>query len=97
MESLSDGVFAFAVTLLDLTIAQPNNHSKMARQLLDRWPSLATYVVTLLIIGITGSSDFSGVSWSDRVRARDSYLARNGTFGRAESVKVRRRCGIGGA
>ena len=53
VEALSDGVFAFAVTLLVLTIAQPSNYSKMAWQLLERWPSLATYVVTFLIIGIT--------------------------------------------
>ena len=52
VEAFSDGVFAIAITLLVLTIAQPSDYSKLARQLLDRWPSLATYVVSFLVIGI---------------------------------------------
>jgi uncharacterized membrane protein len=52
VEGLSDGVFAFAITLLVLTIAQPSNYSKLAGQLLDRWPSFATYVVTFGLIGV---------------------------------------------
>jgi uncharacterized membrane protein len=52
VENLSDGVFAFAITLLVLTIAQPSNYSKLAGQLLDRWPSFATYVVAFLLIGV---------------------------------------------
>ena len=52
LEAFSDGVFAIAITLLVLTIAQPSNYSKLTRQLLERWPSLAAYVVSFLVLGI---------------------------------------------
>jgi uncharacterized membrane protein len=52
VEAFSDGVFAIAITLLILTIAQPNNYNKLANQLAERWPSLAAYVVSFVVIGI---------------------------------------------
>jgi uncharacterized membrane protein len=52
LESFSDGVFAIAITLLVLTIAEPDNYHQLAHQLGSRWPSLAEYVVSFLIIGI---------------------------------------------
>lgn len=52
LEAFSDGVFAIAITLLVLTIAQPANYHDLARQLADRWPSLAAYVVSFAVIGI---------------------------------------------
>ena len=52
MESFSDGVFAIAITLLVLTVAQPSNYHDLAGQLVDRWPSLAAYVVSFSVIGI---------------------------------------------
>ncbi len=52
METFSDGVFAIAITLLVLTIAQPTNFDKLTHDLLQRWPSLAAYVVSFLVIGI---------------------------------------------
>lgn len=52
IEMVSDGIFAIAITLLVLTIAQPNDYGHLARQLGARWPSLAAYVVTFGIIGI---------------------------------------------
>jgi len=52
VEAFSDGVFAIAITLLVLTIAQPRTYSDLAGQLGDRWPSLAAYVVSFAIIGI---------------------------------------------
>lgn len=52
VETFSDGVFAIAITLLVLTIAQPGNYAKLASELGDRWPSLAAYVVSFLVIGI---------------------------------------------
>lgn len=52
VEALSDGVFAIAITLLILTIAQPTDYHHLGRQLVDRWPSLAAYVVSFLVIGI---------------------------------------------
>ena len=52
VEAFSDGVFAIAMTLLVLTIAQPASYRDLGHQLWDRWPSLAAYVVSFLIIGI---------------------------------------------
>ena len=52
VEAFSDGVFAIAITLLVLTIAQPADYHHLARQLADRWPSLAAYVVSFIVIGI---------------------------------------------
>jgi len=54
VEAFSDGVFAIAITLLVLTIAQPGaaGYSDLGHQLLQRWPSLAAYAVSFLIIGI---------------------------------------------
>jgi uncharacterized membrane protein len=52
LESFSDGIFAFAITLLVLTIAQPSDYRKLAAELADRWPSLAAYVVSFAVIGI---------------------------------------------
>ncbi len=54
VETFSDGVFAIAITLLVLTIAQPDTHDylDLRRQLLQRWPSLAAYAVSFVVIGI---------------------------------------------
>ncbi len=52
VESFSDGVFAFAITLLVVTIAQPGNYRHLAHDLGTQWPSLAAYVVSFAIIGI---------------------------------------------
>jgi uncharacterized membrane protein len=52
VETFSDGVFAIAITLLVLTIAQPSDFEHVAHQLTKRWPSLAAHVVNFMIIGI---------------------------------------------
>jgi uncharacterized membrane protein len=52
LESFSDGVFAIAITLLVLTIAQPSNYHDLTQQIVDRWPSFAAYVVSFSVIGI---------------------------------------------
>jgi uncharacterized membrane protein len=52
VETFSDGVFAIAITLFVLTIAEPSNYNRLADQLGQRWPDLAAYVVTFLVIGI---------------------------------------------
>ncbi len=52
VETFSDGVFAIAITLLVLTIAQPDDYRVLASQLGERWPSLAAYVVSFAVIGI---------------------------------------------
>lgn len=52
LESFSDGIFAFAITLLVLTIAQPSDYRELAHQLASRWPSMIAYVVSFMVIGI---------------------------------------------
>jgi uncharacterized membrane protein len=52
VETFSDGVFAIAITLLVLTIAQPSDFGHLTHQLVTRWPSLAAYVVSFTVIGI---------------------------------------------
>jgi len=52
LETFSDGVFAIAITLLVLTIASPTKYTDLAHQLGLRWPSLAAYVVSFIVIGI---------------------------------------------
>jgi uncharacterized membrane protein len=52
VEAFSDGVFAFAITLLVVTIAQPDDYRHLAHDLARRWPSLAAYVVSFAVIGV---------------------------------------------
>jgi uncharacterized membrane protein len=52
VEAFSDGVFAIAITLLVLTVAQPRSYSDLAHELATQWPSLAAYVVSFAVIGI---------------------------------------------
>jgi uncharacterized membrane protein len=52
LEAFSDGVFAIAITLLVLTIAQPTNYRHLGEQLGDRWPAFAAYAVSFAVIGI---------------------------------------------
>jgi uncharacterized membrane protein len=52
LETFSDGVFAIAITLLVLTITQPENYDQLGRELLVRWPALAAYGVSFVVIGI---------------------------------------------
>jgi len=52
LETFSDGVFAIAITLLVLTISLPHDYTHLGHELAHRWPSLAAYVVSFIIIGI---------------------------------------------
>jgi uncharacterized membrane protein len=52
VEAFSDGVFAIAITLLVLTIAQPDDYRHLAADLGREWPSLAAYIVSFIVIGI---------------------------------------------
>jgi TMEM175 potassium channel family protein len=52
LEAFSDGVFSIAITLLVFTIAQPSNYGDLGHDLARRWPSLAAYVVSFVVIGI---------------------------------------------
>jgi uncharacterized membrane protein len=52
VEAFSDGVFAIAITLLVLTVAQPTTYRGLAHELASQWPSLAAYIVSFAVIGI---------------------------------------------
>ena len=52
VEAFSDGVFAIAITLLVLTVAQPRSYRDLAHELGTQWPSLAAYIVSFAVIGI---------------------------------------------
>jgi uncharacterized membrane protein len=56
-EAFSDGVFAFAITLLILGIAlppfkNPPTESELAHELLRLWPNLVAYALSFAVIGI---------------------------------------------
>ena len=70
VEAFSDGVFAIAITLLVLTIAQPKTYQNLGHQLHTQWPSFAAYVVSFAIIGImwiNHHSVFRHLEYVDRV------------------------------
>jgi uncharacterized membrane protein len=52
VEAFSDGVFAIAITLLVLTVAEPRSYRDLAHELATQWPSLAAYIVSFAVIGI---------------------------------------------
>jgi uncharacterized membrane protein len=74
LETFSDGVFAIAITLLVLTIAQPASYRDLGHQLWDRWPSLAAYVVSFLVIGIMWLNHHSVFSYLERIDRPFVYL-----------------------
>jgi uncharacterized membrane protein len=67
-------VFAIAITLLVLTIAPPDDYSKLAHELGERWPALAAYVVSFLIIGIMWLNHHSIMEMLDHVDRGFFYL-----------------------
>lgn len=74
IEAVSDGVFAIAITLLVLTISLPDDYAHLARQLADRWPSLAAYVVSFAVIGIMWFNHHSIFAHFERVDRAFFYL-----------------------
>jgi uncharacterized membrane protein len=51
LESLSDGVFAFAMTLLVLDLAVPSGTTRLLHAIGDQWPSYLGYLVSFATIG----------------------------------------------
>jgi uncharacterized membrane protein len=74
VEAFSDGVFAFAITLLVITIAQPEDYRHLAHDLARRWPSLAAYVVSFAVIGIMWLNHHSVFGHFSRVDRGLVYL-----------------------
>jgi uncharacterized membrane protein len=74
VEAFSDGVFAIAITLLVLTIAQPGlPYRNLGHDLLNRWPSLAAYVVSFAVIGIMWMNHHTIFSHLERIDRGMSY------------------------
>ena len=74
VEAFSDGVFAIAITLLVLTIAQPTNYADLVGQLGHRWPSLAAFVVSFAVIGIMWLNHHSLFTHFERIDRGLFYL-----------------------
>jgi uncharacterized membrane protein len=74
VEAVSDGIFAIAITLLVLTISEPDDYSHLASELGDRWPSLAAYMVSFAIIGIMWFNHHSIFSMLETVDGAFFYL-----------------------
>jgi uncharacterized membrane protein len=74
VETFSDGVFAIAITLLVLTIAQPTHYRDLAHELATRWPSLAAYVVSFAVIGIMWLNHHSLFTSFERIDRGLFYL-----------------------
>jgi len=55
LEAFSDGIFAFAATLLILNLAVDQTKA-LAPQLLDNWPSYIAYAISFITIGIIGAN-----------------------------------------
>ena len=55
VEAFSDGIFAFAATLLILNLVVDQTRP-LAPQLLDNWTSYAAYAISFLTIGIIGTN-----------------------------------------
>ncbi|HTA53900.1 MAG TPA: TMEM175 family protein, partial [Candidatus Acidoferrales bacterium] len=55
-EAFSDGVFAFAITLLALGFVLPEMHApsnrELAAALLRLWPNLIAYLLSFSVIGL---------------------------------------------
>jgi uncharacterized membrane protein len=51
MEGFSDGIFAFAITLLVLDVAVPVRSSDLVRSLGNEWPAYLAYFVSFATIG----------------------------------------------
>ena len=74
VEAVSDGIFAIAITLLVLTISEPEDYSQLASQLGERWPSLAAYIVSFAVIGIMWFNHHSVFGYLEAVDAGLFYL-----------------------
>ena len=74
VEAFSDGVFAIAITLLVLTIAEPSNYANLGHELASRWPSFAAYVVSFAVIGIMWLNHHSLFTHFERIDRGLFYL-----------------------
>lgn len=69
LQTLADGVFAIALTLLVLSLPVPKASNDLAHALLAQWPFYAAYVVsfvTVAIVWINHHALMDGVARTDR-------------------------------
>ena len=74
LEAFSDGVFAIAITLLVLTIPQPDNYRQLGDTLAKQWPAYAAYVVSFAVIGIMWLNHHTVFGHFERVDRNLVYL-----------------------
>ncbi len=78
-EAFSDGVFAFAITLLILGVALPDfktppAESELRRALLALWPNVVAYALSFAVIGIMWQNHHALFRMVDRVDRRTVFL-----------------------
>ncbi|MGC1107089.1 MAG: TMEM175 family protein [Candidatus Acidiferrales bacterium] len=78
-EAFSDGVFAFAITLLILGIAlpackSPPHDSELRHALLHLWPNLLAYVLSFAVIGIMWQNHHALFRLVERIDRRTVFL-----------------------
>ena len=78
-EAFSDGVFAFAITLLILgislgPIAGTPNESQLTHRLLNLWPSLLAYLMSFAVIGLMWQNHHALFRLVDRIDRRTIFL-----------------------
>jgi TMEM175 potassium channel family protein len=69
LQTLADGIFAIALTLLVLSLPVPKGSRRLAHDLLAQWPFYAAYVVsfvTVAIVWINHHALMDGVVRADR-------------------------------
>lgn len=52
LQTLADGIFAIALTLLVLELPVPKQSERLAHDLLQQWPFYAAHVVSFVTIAI---------------------------------------------
>jgi uncharacterized membrane protein len=69
LQTLADGIFAIALTLLVLSLPVPKDSHRLGHDLLEQWPFYAAYVVsfvTVAIVWINHHALMDGVARADR-------------------------------
>jgi uncharacterized membrane protein len=78
-EAFSDGVFAFAITLLVLgfvlpQLTKPVSEAQLLRALLQLWPNLIAYLLSFAVIGIMWQNHHAFYRLVDRIDRTTVFL-----------------------
>jgi uncharacterized membrane protein len=77
LEAFSDGVFAIAITLLALTLPDPDGRKGLGHQLVHNWPSYGAFLVSFLIIGVIWINHHALIGRANEI-SRSALLANLG-------------------